>query len=106
MSDLMPNIGVEPPKSTGYPQTEVEFLNAIWQALLSGSGEGSIQVSGTSYAHDWRGFTYYGATNNIQTITYKSGGAGGTVVAVQRFNYAGGGAANDDRVTVIATTSS
>lgn len=113
MADLMPNYGVEPPTSTGYPQTEVEFLNAIWQALGGGSSggadagsQGVISVNGNAYAYDYQLLTYYGTTDNVQSITYRAGGAGGSIVAVQRFNYVNGGSANGDNVSVIATTTS
>ena len=37
--------------------------------------------------HDFIAFTYYGATNNAQTVTYREGGASGTVVATVTFAY-------------------
>lgn len=54
--------------------------------------------------NDYQAIAYYGSTNNIETITYKAGGSGGTTVAVQTFAYAGGGAADDDTLTSITTT--
>ncbi len=111
MSNLMPASVVTPPSATPYPETEIEFLNCIWQALGGGSssggggGQGSIIVNGTPVTYDYQSFSYFSTTNNINTITYRSGGAAGTIVAVTRFNYAAGGVANDDRVVVIATTS-
>ena len=37
--------------------------------------------------HNYISFTYYGATNNAQTVTYREGGASGTVVATVTFTY-------------------
>ena len=37
--------------------------------------------------HDYISFAYYGATNNAQTVTYREGGATGTVVATVTFTY-------------------
>ena len=37
--------------------------------------------------HDYIAFTYYGATNNAQTVTYREGGASGTVGATVTFTY-------------------
>lgn len=50
-------------------------------------------------AFDEQVFAYYGATNNIQTITYKKDGA---TVSTLTFQYVGGGAADDDNVTNIS----
>lgn len=101
---------ITPPQgsSGGAAETEVPLLEQIVNLLANSGGgaSGFIVVNGVAYAYDWMGFTYYGSTNNVKEITYKSGGSGGTTVAVQRFNYAGGGASNDDLVTVIATTTS
>ena len=37
--------------------------------------------------HDFISFTYHGATNNAQTVTYREGGASGTVVATVTLTY-------------------
>lgn len=37
--------------------------------------------------HDYIAFTYYGATNNVQTVTYREGGASGAIVATVNFTY-------------------
>lgn len=50
-------------------------------------------------AYDYRAFTYVAATQKIDTITYKSGGSGGTTVALQTFAYDG-----SDRLTSITKT--
>ena len=52
-------------------------------------------------AFDFQAFTYVGATNNVSTIVFKSGGAGGTTVASLTFTYVGAGAADDDDVATI-----
>ena len=49
-------------------------------------------------AYDYFAIAYIGATNNISTITYKTGGSGGTTVAVLTFTYVAAGAADDDKV--------
>jgi hypothetical protein len=40
-------------------------------------------------AHDYQALTYVGATTQIDTITYKLGGAAGTVVATVTMGYDG-----------------
>jgi hypothetical protein len=103
---------ITPPQASsgGVAETEVPILQQIANLLANGAGggggQGSISVNGTSYAYDWQSFAYFGTTNNVRTITYKTGGSGGTTVAVQRFNYVGGGAADDDDISVLATTTS
>ena len=37
--------------------------------------------------HDHVTCAYYASTNNLQTVTYREGGAGGTVVATINFTY-------------------
>ena len=37
--------------------------------------------------HDHVACTYYSGTNNLQTVTYREGGAAGTVVATVNFTY-------------------
>lgn len=49
--------------------------------------------------YDYRALTYVGATDKINTITYKLGGSGGSTVATQTFGYDG-----SDRITSITTT--
>ena len=39
--------------------------------------------------HDYIATTYVGATTDINTVTYKTGGAGGTTVAVLTMGYDG-----------------
>lgn len=55
-------------------------------------------------AYDYEAINYVGVTNNIDTLVYKTGGASGTTVATLTFEYAGGGAADDD--TLISITQS
>lgn len=44
-------------------------------------------------------FTYWGLTNNIKTIAYKSNSA---LVATQYFTYVGGGASDDDDILAVS----
>ena len=37
--------------------------------------------------HDYISVSYYGSTNNIQTVVYKEGGASGTTVATLTLSY-------------------
>ena len=37
--------------------------------------------------HDHLSISYHGSTNNIQTVTYKEGGAAGQTVATLTFSY-------------------
>jgi hypothetical protein len=41
--------------------------------------------------YDYLAITYIGATDDIDTVTYKTGGAGGTTVAVLTMAYDGSG---------------
>lgn len=54
--------------------------------------------------HDYVAVAYFGATNNIQTCTFKTGGSGGTTVATLTLAYAGSGAADNDRLTSATLT--
>ena len=51
--------------------------------------------------HNYVALTYFGATNNAQTVTFKTGGAAGTTVAVLTLTYVGGGAADDDKIATV-----
>jgi len=56
-------------------------------------------------SHDYVALTYHGSTNNINTATYKVGGASGTTVAVLTLVYVGGTpSANDALVSSITKT--
>ena len=55
-------------------------------------------------SHYYVAFTYYGSTNNIHTISYKTGGSGGTTVATVTYTYVGSGASNDDSIATITLT--
>lgn len=102
---------ITPPSASsgGVAETEVPLLQQIANGGgSSGSGgnsQGFVIVNGSVFAYDYQTFEYFGSTNNVKTITYRSGGAGGSIVAVQRLNYVGGGVSDDDSVSVIATTS-
>lgn len=49
--------------------------------------------------YDYVSLTYVGATDNIDTVTYKTGGAGGTTVATLTLTYDG-----NDRITSVTRT--
>ena len=68
--------------------------------LPSGAALASKQAtSDINVSYDYRSYAYVGATQKVDTITYKTGGSGGTTVALQTFGYDG-----SDRVTSITTT--
>lgn len=46
--------------------------------------------------HDHVAVAYFGATNNIQTVTFREGGATGTVVATLTLTYVGGTPSSND----------
>lgn len=69
---------------------------ALQQAASGGSSNGILIPSS-----DYVAYTYYGATNNIETAVYKTGGSGGSTVATLTFTYVGGGAANNDNVATL-----
>lgn len=46
--------------------------------------------------YDYIDISYVGSTNNIDTVTYKEGGASGTTVATLTFTYVGGVPAGND----------
>lgn len=71
---------------------------AATEATLS-SFSAKSSSSDVHEAYDYRAFTYVGATQKIATITYKTGGSGGSTVATQTFGYDG-----SDRLTSITKT--
>jgi len=82
---------------TIFGQQECQLLAQIFVAL----GGGVVAPGGSSFAipsYDSQAFTYFGATNNIQTQVFKSGG---TTVATLTFTYVGGGASDDDLILTI-----
>ena len=46
--------------------------------------------------HDYLSISYHGSTNNIQTVTYKEGGASGQTVATLTFSYTTNPPTTDD----------
>lgn len=46
--------------------------------------------------HDYIELDYVGTTNNLATVTYREGGASGTVVATLTFTYVGGTPSSND----------
>jgi hypothetical protein len=53
--------------------------------------------------HDHVALAYVGSTNNIDTVTYKTGGAAGTTVATLTFAYNGGAPSSDDAKLLTVT---
>ena len=84
---------IQPPQAT--PGGVADDVVAILQQIANGAGggSGSIAVNGVSQNYDYQAFTYKGSTASndalVETVTYKSGGASGTVVAVTRTAYFG-----------------
>lgn len=100
---------ITPPQgsSGGVAETEVPLLQQIVNLLAGGAGgggQGSVVVNGSGFAYDYQSFAYFTGTNNISSITYRTGGAAGSIVAVTRFNY-DTPAVDNANITVIATTS-
>jgi hypothetical protein len=55
--------------------------------------------------HDYLSISYYGSTNNIQTVTYKEGGSGGQTVATLTFSYTTNPPTTDDTPLASVTRS-
>jgi hypothetical protein len=75
--------------------------------LLRATSGGLTVGNGSSFSippYDYTAITYFGVTNNVQTIVYKSGGSGGTTVATLTFTYVASGVADDDDISSIART--
>lgn len=68
---------------------------AFCELVLAKLGGGGSFVIST---FDSQTFSYFGATNNVETVVYK---LGATTVAILTFTYVGGGASNDDNVATI-----
>lgn len=75
-------------------------LLSIIAELLAESSFSPLAVGGAP-EHDYIGIAYYVGTNNIQTVTFKTGGAGGTTTGTWTLAYAGGGVADDDLLTSV-----
>ncbi len=74
-------------------KTQTESLE-----ILKSDGNGGLVTADIPFGADQQVVAYYGATNNVQTVTYKKAGV---TLKTRTFTYAGGGAANDD--TLIGT---
>jgi hypothetical protein len=85
------------PATDGLGTNRLLAIIAANGQVAAGSSNGGILLP----ASDYVAYSYYGATNNIQTATYKTGGSGGATVATLTFTYVGNGAANDDNVASI-----
>ena len=55
--------------------------------------------------HDYISVSYYGSTNNIQTVVYKEGGASGTTVGTLTFSYTTNPPTTDDADLATVTKS-
>ena len=55
--------------------------------------------------HDYISVSYYGSTNNIQTVVYKEGGASGTTVGTLTFSYTTNPPTTDDADIATVTKS-
>ena len=80
--------------------TEEMLLAKQLKLALAGGSDGGMPIP----VHDYVGVTYFGATNNIQTVVFKTGGSGGTTVGTLTLAYSGGGAADNDRLTSATLT--
>lgn len=63
----------------------------LWQIKQAISGSPGFQIP----QYDDIELTYYGSTNNVETVVYKNDGA---TVATLTLTYVGGGAADNDNV--------
>jgi len=75
-------------------------------APLLVEGDGGLKVTSAVPgfnvpSYDYVLVTYYGATNNVNTVVYKIGGAGGTTVATLTIAYQGGGIVDDDQLVSV-----
>lgn len=82
-------------------------LQQYLRGLVKMAAAGTINVrtkNGASFdipQFDYQAFTYVGATNNVATQVFKSGGSGGTTVATLTFAYVAAGAVDDDLIASI-----
>lgn len=89
----------DPPQAQGYWQVNMSKMAVLFWQWVTGQVTPVVSTGGMDIpSNDEQVFTYYFATNNVANIIYKKAGA---TVATQVFEYAGGGVANDDRVTRI-----
>jgi hypothetical protein len=93
MSDAFQN--PTPLANEYWSQAVHKFVVGVWEQIQSGSagGGGGLPVPPDQTDID---ITYYGATNNIQTVTYSPSGYTLTLT------YAGGGAADNDLLTNVS----
>lgn len=92
----------DPPQAQGNWQVNMSKMAVLFGQWMTGQISPAISPSGMAIpANDEQLFSYYGGTNNVANIIYKSSGQ---TVATQTFEYRGAGAANDDDVTRITLT--
>lgn len=70
--------------STANIETSVDNVDTNTTALNE-----KVAASLVPEKHDYIALTYVGATTDVQTVTYKDGGSGGTIVATLTLGYDG-----------------
>jgi len=90
--------------------TQVALLHAIAPSgdvvPVKVAEDGSLTPGGMAIPpHDYILNSYHGTTNNLATVVYKSGGAGGTTVATLTLAYVGGVPVSDNAKLLSVTRS-
>lgn len=98
---------VDPPQAQGYWTTNVSKMAVLFYKWVTGQVTPAMAVQGQGSTVAPAGFTkeytYFGATNNVKTVTFRQGS---TVLGVVRYTYIAGGAAdNDDIATEVWSAS-
>lgn len=92
---------VDPPQAQGYWTTNVSKMAVLFWKWVTGqlTTTPAVSITGQGAAPAPAGFTrvytYFGATNNLQTVTYRQGS---TVLGKVTFTYIAGGVADDDDI--------
>jgi len=79
------------------------MLRGIWASLTGQGTAGAIKmpIAGLNIPpHDYIEVAYYATTNNIETVTYKTGGSAGTTVATLTLTYVDNSTSDSDLVSV------
>lgn len=88
------------------PQESLALILEVISGVIASSGSTVYLSNGQSFQippYRSQHFTYYGATNNIETQTFKD--ADGNNVAVLEYEYVNDAAADDDYIESITRTS-
>ncbi len=97
----------DPPQAEGYWTTNLSKMAIIiWQmsqGTLSLNTSAPGQGASPAPAGFQRQYAYFGATNNVQTITYLQDS---TVLGVVTFTYVNGGGSDDDDIATEVWTAS